>query len=83
MIISIIDDAFFQPELVGACCGCWADPRLLAGWLVGSWIVWAEFGCCSAGLQALGVTLLCKNKEQGGSARALPVAAPMPKSVSL
>ena len=27
------------------------------------------------------VALLCKNKEEG-SARALPVAAPMPKSVS-
>ena len=48
-----------------------------------SWIVGAEIGCRSAGLQALGVTLLCKNKEKGGSARALPVAAPMPKSVSL
>ena len=29
------------------------------------------------------MVLLCKNKEEGGSARALPVAAPMPKSVSL
>ena len=28
------------------------------------------------------VALLCKNKEEGGSARASPVAAPMPKSVS-
>ena len=35
------------------------------------------------GLQALDVALLCKNKEKGGSARASPVAAPMPKSVSL
>ena len=26
---------------------------------------------------------LCKNQEEGGSARASPVAAPMPKSVSL
>ena len=32
---------------------------------------------------ALDVVLPCKNKEKGGSARALPVAAPMPKSVSL
>ena len=29
------------------------------------------------------MVLPCKNKEEGGSARALPVAAPMPKSVSL
>ena len=42
-----------------------------------------KLNCCSAGLQALGVTLLCKNKEDGGSARASPVTAPMPKSVSL
>ena len=35
------------------------------------------------GLQALDVALLCKKKkEKGGSARASPVAAPMPKSVS-
>ena len=32
--------------------------------------------------QALRVALLCKNKKEGGSARAVPVAAPMPKSVS-
>ena len=28
-----------------------------------------------------GVGLLCKNKKEGGSAGASPVAAPMPKSV--
>ena len=37
---------------------------------------------CTVDLQALDVALLCKNKEEGGSVRALPVAAPMPKSVS-
>ena len=43
-----------------------------------------KFDCCSAGLQALDVALLCKkNKKEGGSARASPVAAPMPKSISL
>ena len=31
---------------------------------------------------ALDMVLPCKNKEEGGSARALPVTAPMPKSVS-
>ena len=30
---------------------------------------------------ALDVGLLCKNKKERGSAGALPVAAPMPKSV--
>ena len=37
--------------------------------------------CCNAGLQALDGALLFKNEEER-SARALPVAAPMPKSVS-
>ena len=36
---------------------------------------------CNAGLQALDGAFLCKNEEER-SARALPVAAPMPKSVS-
>ena len=42
-----------------------------------------KLDCYKTGLQALSVTLPCKNKEEGGSARASPVAAPMPKSVSL
>ena len=37
---------------------------------------------CNAGLQALDVALLCKNKKEGGSAWVLSVTAPMPKSVS-
>ena len=52
-------------------------PRLLAGRIGRCRIVWA------ADLRTLNVSLLCKNKEDGGSARASPVAAPMPKSVSL
>ena len=35
---------------------------------------------CNVDLLARMKTLLCKNKEEGGSARAWPVAAPMPKS---
>ena len=35
----------------------------------------------AAGLQTLDVALLCKNKNEGGSAGASPVADPMPKSV--
>ena len=50
---------------------------MLAGWTIGCRIVWA------VDLRTLNVSLLRKNKEEGGSARALPVAAPMPKSVSL
>ena len=41
-----------------------------------------KWDCCSAGLQALDVALLCKSKKEGGSTRASSVAAPMPKSVS-
>ena len=37
---------------------------------------------CTVDLQAPDVALLYKNKEEGGSVRASPVAAPMPKSVS-
>ena len=37
---------------------------------------------CTVDLRALIESLFCKNKEEGGSARASPVAAPMPKSVS-
>ena len=50
----------------------------MAGWAAGFWIVWVEVGS----LQAPNVVFLCKNKKDGGSARASPVAAPMPKSVS-
>ena len=48
--IIIIDDAFFQPEL---------------GWSVLG-AVGPILDCWRAGLQALGVILLCKNKEEGG-----------------
>ena len=30
------DDAFFQPDWVGACWGRWAGPGLLLGWSAGS-----------------------------------------------
>ena len=45
-------------------------------------VVGPDLDCCWAGLQALDVALLCKNKKEEGPARASPVAAPMPKSVS-
>ena len=38
---------------------------------------------CNVGLQVVDVILLYKNKEEGGSARASPVAAPMLKPNSL
>ena len=41
-----------------------------------------KYVCCNTVLQALDVALFCKSKEEGGSARAVPVVAPMPKSIS-
>ena len=38
--------------------------------------------CCNVDLRAQIAGPLCKNQGEGGSARASPVAAPMPKSVS-
>ena len=76
------DDAFFQPDwlervrVVGPDLDCcWAG--LQAPGSSG-----LKLDCCSVGLQAMGVALLCKNNKEGGSARASPVAAPMPESVS-
>ena len=69
------DDAFFNRtglECIGV-----VGPEiglLLLGWFAGS-------GCGTAGLQALDVALLYKDKKEEGSAGASPVAAPMPKSV--
>ena len=40
------------------------------------------YDCCCADRQVLNAVRLCKNKKEGGSARAAPVAAPMPKSYS-
>ena len=37
-----------------------------------------RYDCCTVDLQALEVALIFKNKEEEGSARASPVAAPMP-----
>ena len=45
-------------------------------------MVWEIEDCCNVDLQAPIKASLCKNKEEGGSARAWPVAAPIPKSDS-
>ena len=45
-------------------------------------VVGPDLECWWTGLQAPDVALLCKIKKEEGSARALPVAAPMPKLVS-
>ena len=73
---------FFNWNWAGACGGHWAD---LDRWQAGLQVPGSsglKWDCYSAGLQALDEALLCKSKKEGGSARASPVAAPMPKSVS-
>ena len=54
----------------------------MLGWSAGFGSSELKYDCCSAGLQALDVALLYKNKREGGPTGASPVAAPMPKSVS-
>ena len=64
------------------CEGRWAGPRLPTGGSGGCWIVRVPEDGRNVDLRAPTKTLLCKNKEKRGSARAWPVAAPMPKSDS-
>ena len=55
--------------------GCWAGPQAVRRR--------DEYECYCVGRRALKVALLYKkNQKEGGSARASPVVAPMPKSVS-
>ena len=73
---------FFNRNWVGACRGRWAGPRPLASGTGGCRTVWVVEDRRTVDLWALIKAPLYKNKEEGGSARAWPVAAPMPKSVS-
>ena len=68
------DDAFFNRIGLERVEGVGPELGLPLGWSAGS-------ECGTVGLQALDVTLLYKDKKEEGSARASPVAAPMPKSV--
>ena len=45
-------------------------------------VVGLEPGLLSDWSESFGAVLLCKNKKEEGPTGALPVAAPMPKSVS-
>ena len=73
------DDAFFNRNWAGTCGGrldCWRAGLQAPG---SSGLRQDHY---NAELQALNVVFLCKNEKEGGSARASPVAAPMPKSDS-
>ena len=53
----------------------------MVGWDASSWIVWAELGSLHFRFVGSGHGTPLQKQEKGGSARASPVAAPMPKSV--
>ena len=74
--------SFFNRNWAGAYKGRWTGPGLLTGWVVGSWIVWVEVGSLRCWSTGYGRGNPLQNEKEGGSARASPVAAPMPKSVS-
>ena len=63
-------------RVVGPDLDCWRAGMQALG------LFGLSLDCCTVDLQVLDVALLCKNKEEGGLARASPVVAPMPKSVS-
>ena len=68
---------FFNRNWDGACGDRWAGPRLLASGTGGCRTVWVLEDGCNVGLRAPIKAPFCKNKEEGGSARTSPVAAPM------
>ena len=70
------DDVFFNRTGLERIRVVGPEIGMLLGWSAGF------AGCSTAGLHALDVTLLCKDKKEEGSVGASPVAAPMPKSVS-
>ena len=74
--------SIFDRNWAGAYEGRWVRPRSLAGGTGGCRIVRMPEDRCNVDRRALMKAPLCKNKEEGGSERAWPVAAPMPKSDS-
>ena len=73
---------FFNRNWAGACWGRWAGIKAAEGWSEGSGSLGRGWDCCYADRLALDVVHLCKKNQKEGSAEALPVATPMPKSVS-
>ena len=73
---------FFNRNWAGASGGRWAGPGLILGRSTDCASSGLGYDCCYAGRQVLDAARLYKNKEEGGSARASPVVAPMPKSDS-
>ena len=77
------DDAFFNRNWAGVCEGLLGRTRIGVGRVHGLYVVGPGGDCCCVDLPALEVEFLGKkNEKKRGPARASPVAAPMPKSVS-
>ena len=72
----------FRQELGWSVRGRWAGPMWPVDRIGGCQIVYGMTGSLHVDLPAPVGTPFCKNKEGKGSARAWPVAAPMPKSNS-
>ena len=65
------------------CEGLLGQTQIGAGRVHGLYVFGPGGDCCCVDRTALEVEFLCKkNEKKMGSARASPVAAPMPKSVS-
>ena len=77
------DDAFFNRNWAGACLGPLGRTWIGTGQVHRLCVVEPGYDCRCADRRALNVAFLCKkNQQEGGLARASPVAALMPKSVS-
>ena len=72
--IIIIDDAFFNRNWAGTCWGRWTGPRLILDRSTGCASSGLGYDCCCADRKVPNAARLCKNKKEGGSARASPVA---------
>ena len=59
---------------------CIDDAIFNRNWAGVCWGRWAGIRAAVGWSACSGATLLCKDKREEGSARASPVAAPMPKS---
>ena len=76
------NDAFFNRNWAGVCGGCLADLDCWRAGLQAPGLSGLRQDRYNAELQAPNVVFLCKNENDGGSAWASPVAAPMLKSDS-
>ena len=83
LLKNITDDAFFNRNWAGVCEGLLGRTRIGVGRVHGLYVFGLGGDCFCVDRPTLEVEFLCKkNEKKRGSARASPVTAPMPKSVS-